>query len=169
MNVYERFRRDKDEFFRTSPHSPLLPEQKQNFAGLNYFPPDENLALEIQAEEFPEKQEIQMPTSTGDLRTFQRWGKLAFEVNDEPVELTLYFSPQQGYFFLPFMDATSGKESYGAGRYLDPESLGDGLFRVDFNLAYSPYCAYNDHYSCPIPPAENRLKVRIEAGEKNFK
>lgn len=166
--VYERFRREKDQFFRTSPHSPLLPTQKKVFAGLNYFPPNEALALEIQAEEFPQKDSIQMQTSTGDLRTYQRWGKLIFGINNEPVELTLYYSPEHGHFFLPFMDVTSGSETYGAGRYLDPEPLGDGVFRVDFNLAYSPYCAYNENYSCPIPPAENRLKVRIEAGEKNI-
>lgn len=168
-NVYQRFRQQKDDFFRSHPQSPLPPEQRKNFTGLTYFPPNEALALEIEAEEFPTKEEIQMQTSTGDLRTYERWGTLSFAVKGEPATLTLFYSPTHDSFFLPFTDATSGSETYGAGRYLDPEALDDNLFRVDFNLAYSPYCAYNDRYSCPIPPSENRLNVRIEAGEKNFK
>ena len=73
-----------------------------------------------------------------------------------------------GDFFLPFVDATAPDETYGAGRYLDIEPIGDGKFLIDFNYAYNPYCAYNDKWSCPIPPKENRLKVRIEAGEKKY-
>lgn len=168
-NAYQRLRHQKDDFFRAHPQSPLLPEQRKGFQGLNYFPPNEALSFEIEAEEFETKPEIEMQTSTGDLRTYVKWGKIIFEVNDESAELTLFYSPTNDYFFLPFMDATSGQETYGAGRYLDPENVEGNRFHIDFNLAYSPYCAYNDRYSCPIPPAENRLKVRIEAGEKNFK
>ena len=74
------------------------------------------------------------------------------------------------YFtFIPFVDAQAGKETYGAGRYLDPEVLPDGRLVLDFNLAYNPYCAYNERYSCPIPPAENRLEAVIQAGEKSYK
>jgi hypothetical protein len=71
-----------------------------------------------------------------------------------------------GGYFLPFMDATSGDETYGAGRYLEIEPLPGGKLLVDFNMAYNPYCAYNEYWSCPIPPKENRLSVPIEAGEK---
>ena len=63
----------------------------------------------------------------------------------------------------------AGKETYGAGRYLDPELNKNGKLIVDFNLAYNPTCAYNELYSCPLPPAENRLSVAILAGEKNYK
>jgi uncharacterized protein (DUF1684 family) len=70
--------------------------------------------------------------------------------------------------FLPFADALAGVETYGAGRYLEPEPVGDGQFVVDFNLAYNPYCAYNDDWSCPITPRENRLTVPIRAGEKLY-
>jgi uncharacterized protein (DUF1684 family) len=73
-----------------------------------------------------------------------------------------------GGYFLPFADATSPQETYGAGRYLEPEEVSPGILHVDFNLAYNPFCAYNERWSCPIPPHENRLKVRIEAGEKKF-
>ncbi len=71
-------------------------------------------------------------------------------------------------FFLPFADALAGDETYGAGRYLEPEPAGDDRLLIDFNLAYNPYCAYNPNWSCPITPAENRLKVAIRAGEKVF-
>jgi uncharacterized protein (DUF1684 family) len=87
-------------------------------------------------------------------------------VEGQPVELTLY-KDSHG-FFLPFVDSLAGKETYGAGRYLEPEALGEGKFLVDFNLAYNPWCAYSPMYSCPLPPDENRLTVPIRAGEKDF-
>ena len=70
--------------------------------------------------------------------------------------------------FIPFRDATSGKDTYGAGRYVEAEALGNGRYLLDFNRAYNPYCAYNDDWRCPLPPAENWLKVAIRAGEKSF-
>jgi len=159
-------RRMKDEFFKSHPHSPLTPDQQKNFTSLSHYDPNPDLDLTLEAEEFEDKVVIQMQTSTGDVQTYQKWGKISFVVGDDMAELVLFYSPSNGHFFLPFMDATSGSETYGAGRYIDPEWLGDNRFHVDFNIAYSPYCAYNDRWSCPIPPAENRLKVRIEAGEK---
>lgn len=163
-----QFRQEKDHFFRSSPQSPLMPADREKFTGLSYYPYNPALSLVVEVEEFQDKDDLQMQTSTGDLRMYQRWGRFRFEVEGQPAELTLYFSPDNGYFFLPFMDATSGSETYPSGRYLDPIALGEQQFEIDFNLAYSPYCAYNPNYSCPIPPAENRLKVPIMAGEKNF-
>ena len=69
---------------------------------------------------------------------------------------------------MPFVDATSGGETYGAGRYLELEALEDGTFLADFNLAYNPYCAYSEDYSCPVPPAENRIAVPVRAGEMQY-
>jgi uncharacterized protein (DUF1684 family) len=89
-------------------------------------------------------------------------------VGDEQASLTVYAAVGGGGFFLPFMDATNGQGTYEAGRYLEIDPRPDGSFEVDFNLAYNPYCAYNEHWSCPIPPKENRLSVPIEAGEKAF-
>ncbi len=167
MNNYDAFRLQKDQFFATDQHSPLLPEQKTQFDGLNYYPVEEGLRFELDIEEFDDKQQIKMQTSTGDLRDFTRYGKLNFSVDGEDVSLTVYHNPHG--FFIPFVDAQAGKETYGAGRYLDPEQTADGRLILDFNLAYNPYCAYNEFYSCPLPPAENRLPVAIKAGEKNFK
>ena len=167
-NALQSHRQQKDQFLKQHPQSPIPQEKRGDFTGLNYYPHNAALDLQLEAEEFDYQDEIQMQTSTGDMRPYLRWGRVNFEVNGKAAALTLYFSPELGHFFLPFMDTTSGKDTYGAGRYLDIEQVADGVFQIDFNMAYSPFCAYNPLYSCPIPPPENRLSVAIEAGEKNI-
>jgi hypothetical protein len=164
MDPLQDFRAEKDRFFSESNHSPLTREQKEAFGGLNYFDDNPELRLEVDIKPFESHDEILMQTSTGEAQSFRRYGKFSFEVQGEHAELTFYAN-RHG-FFLPFIDSLAGKETYPAGRYLEPEVLPNGRFRVDFNLAYNPYCAYNDQWSCPLPPAENRLKVPIRAGEK---
>ncbi len=160
----EQFREEKDRFFKTSPHSPLTREQKRSFTGLPYFPENPDLRLEVPVEEFPEKETIEMQTSTGDTQAYVRFGRFHFNAGEQAVSLILYLS--NGELFLPFVDSLAGKETYGAGRYLEPERLPGNRVLVDFNLAYNPYCAYNEMWSCPLTPFENRLKVPIRAGEK---
>jgi uncharacterized protein (DUF1684 family) len=162
----EQFREEKDEFFKTSHHSPLTKPQKQHFKGLNYFPENPDLRLEVQVEEFPEKVTVEMETSTGDVQRYERYGRFHFQADGQDAALTIYRDGEN--FFLPFADAQAGKETYGAGRYLEPEPLGEDRFLVDFNLAYNPYCAYNEMWSCPLTPFENRVKVPVRAGEKTF-
>jgi len=166
MTELDAFRTEKDEFFGKHPQSPLTREQKKDFHGLQYFPENDSMRLEVKVEEFENKQTFEMQTSTGDVQIYEKFGKFRFEVEGEEAELTIYQS-QHG-FFLPFVDTLAGKETYPAGRYLEPEALPGGHFIVDFNIAYNPYCAYNEMWSCPITPAENRLKVAIRAGEKLF-
>lgn len=166
MTSLTEFRKMKDDFFAHDEQSPLTPEQKKGFKGLKYFPPNPELNLEVTVEEFPAKEHIEMQTTTGDIQVYERYGKFNFTVDGKPAELTIYHS-ESGYF-LPFVDSLASKETYPAGRYLEPESLGKNRFRVDFNLAYNPYCAYNDTWSCPLTPFENHLKVPIRAGEKLF-
>ncbi|HRN51080.1 MAG TPA: DUF1684 domain-containing protein [Anaerolineales bacterium] len=161
------FREGKDAFFATNSQSPLTPEQREHFTALSYFPENPALRLEVDIEPFAEQAMVEMPTSTGDVKSYKRYGRFAFEVEGQTAELTLFSSPH-GYFLL-FVDSLAGSETYGAGRYLDPEQLENGKFLIDFNLAYNPYCAYNEMWNCPIPPAENRLNVPIRAGEKTFK
>ena len=105
---------------------------------------------------------------TGVDYTVEAPGILRFDVGGEPRQLTAYtFNEGAGEsLFVPFLDATSGRETYGAGRYLDLEPEEDGSYTLDFNLAYHPSCVYDAKYSCPLTPAENRLPVRIEAGER---
>lgn len=166
MTEVEQYRSDKDELFRESHHSPLTPEQQRDFNGLNYFPENPDLRLEVEVHEFDEPEQVQIQTNTGDVRTYRRFGRFRFEVEGEPAELTIY--EDEDSFFLPFVDSLAGKETYGAGRYLEPHRVPGGKVRVDFNLAYNPYCAYNENWSCPLTPPENRLQVPIRAGEKIY-
>jgi uncharacterized protein (DUF1684 family) len=166
MSALERFRKDKDEFFRTSPQSPLTPAQKRSFEGLRYFPEDPALDLTPDIELLHDPTPVSMQTTKGDVQTYERFGRIRFTVEGQGASLTLYRN-EYG-LFLPFVDALAGKETYGAGRYLEPEELAGNRAHINFNLAYNPYCAYNEHWSCPITPAENRLKVAIRAGEKTF-
>jgi len=162
----DQFRTEKDEFFGHHPQSPLSPEQKSNFNGLKYFPENESLRLEVEAGLLNDDQPIQMQTTTGGSQVYFRHAKFKFAVDGQETELTIY-KADYGYF-LPFVDSLAGEETYPAGRYLEPEELPGNRFLVDFNIAYNPYCAYNDMWSCPITPAENRIKVPIRAGEKVF-
>jgi uncharacterized protein len=164
MTELEQFRKMKDQFFKDDPQSPLTADQKRDFTSLAYFPENPALNLELEIAELPKKDEIQMQTSTGDVQRYQRFGQIRFEVEGQPVELTVYKDAHG--FFLPFVDTLAGRETYGAGRYLEPEQTPKGRLQVDFNYSYNPYCAYNEYYSCPLTPFENRLKVPIRAGEK---
>jgi uncharacterized protein (DUF1684 family) len=166
MTSLNEFRKLKDDFFAHDGQSPITTEQKKTFKGLKYFPPNPDLNLEVTVEEFLEKQHVEMQTTTGDVQGYERYGKFSITVEGVPVELTIYHSEDS--YFLPFVDSLASKETYPAGRYLEPESLGKNRFTVDFNLAYNPYCAYNDSWSCPLTPFENHLKVPIRAGEKLF-
>lgn len=107
-----------------------------------------------------------MPTSTGDERLYTRYGRFEWSVDGQAAALTIYLGAHG--FFLPFVDALAGAQTYEAGRYLEPEQIDERTFVIDFNLAYNPYCAYNERWSCPLTPFENRLSVPIRAGEKLF-
>jgi uncharacterized protein (DUF1684 family) len=164
MNELQRFRAEKDRFFAKDPDSPLTPAQKHHFKGLHYFPENPAERLELAVDEFQEKDTVKMQTSTGGTQTYTRFGRIRFSIEGQEATLTVFASPD-GYF-LPFADSLAGTETYGAGRYLELESVATGRLLVDFNYAYNPYCAYNETWSCPITPAENRLGVPIRAGEK---
>ncbi len=167
----DSFRADKDEFFRTNSHSPIPVDQRDDFSGLPYYPLDTALRFEdrrLEPYTGDEPSDFQIPTSDGRLRPAHRAGVLAFDVGGIRRQLTAYtFDGGDGQsLFVPFLDATSGTETYGAGRYLDLEPEDDLSYELDFNLAYHPSCVYDPVYSCPLTPAENRLPIRIEAGER---
>ena len=166
------FRAEKDEYFRTAHDSPIPASEREAFDGLPYFPPDESLRIEglpLAPYEGDEPTWFQIPTSDGKLRDAERAGIFEFDLDGESRRLTAYRFAGGGEsdsVFVPFLDATSGSETYGAGRYLDLYPEDDGTFALDFNLAYHPSCVYDPKYSCPLTPAENRLPIRIEAGER---
>jgi uncharacterized protein len=160
------FRSEKDDFFANASQSPLTLEQKHAFKGLKYFPENQALRMELPVEVFPTQETVSIQTTGGVPQSYQRYGRFKFISDGQTAELTLY-SNENG-FFLPFVDSLAGKETYPAGRYIEVEQLENSKFLVDFNLAYNPYCAYNDKWSCPLTPFENRLKVPIRAGERVF-
>ena len=175
MDDLSHFRQEVDQFMGFHPQSPLSADQRASFARLAYFAENKALVLVVTVERFASTEPmIQMETSTGEQRPYRRWGRFSFDVDGEVASLTIYSDSHGHEFFLPFRDATSGKETYGAGRYLDNHrpglvNLGNGRVQIDFNYSYNPYCAYNSHFSCPLPPHENWLTVPIRAGEKDFK
>lgn len=165
MVPLDSFRRQKDDFFR-SDESPMTEEQRRSFTGLHYFPENPDLHFRATLDTTVDRSPLMLQTSTGEQRQYRRAGVIHFTVQGQSAQLTV-FENQHGYF-LPFRDGTCATESYGAGRYLEPGLGSAGRLEVDFNFAYNPYCAYNERYSCPIPPKENWLIARIEAGERRY-
>jgi len=163
----KHFRAEKDRVFAKDPHSPLLPEQRRGFQGLAYFDENPGLVIHGTIDRNVEPGEVRMATSAGDEQVYERHGVVRFGVDGERTEITLYASDDSDELFIPFRDLTSGKETYGAGRYLELHAHGDDVV-IDFNYAYNPNCAYDPSWSCPLPPPENWLKVPIRAGEKTF-
>ena len=165
------FREDKDDYFRTGAGSPLPPGDREGFVGLAYFDVDEALVFEgLMLEPYTgdEPTNFSIPTSDNRLRPATRAGAFKFNVGSVACQLTGYAfeNSKSTSVFVPFLDGTTGTETYGAGRYLDIEPEDDGTYTIDFNLAYHPSCVYDMRFSCPLTPAENRLPVRIEAGER---
>jgi len=169
----ERLRQEKDRFFAESFESPIPPEDRPRFTGLDYFPPDPEYRFELELLEHAERTWVKIAYSGGEVKEFLRRGEFRFRVEGKEVVLQAYqANPQEDTLFVPFRDATCGKETYGAGRYLDLHPgrhlLGHGKWVLDFNLAYNPWCAYSEAYTCPFIPTENWLEVAILAGEKNY-
>ena len=165
MDIAE-LRHEKDHYFGHAHDSPLTVDQRAHFDGLRYFPDDDafRFTVTVDPEGSGAVEEVEM--SDGSTDHLPRAGTVRFDVGGERVGL-IAFAQGDG-LFIPFRDATSGKETYGAGRYVEAEPLGDGRFELDFNRAYNPYCAYNDAWRCPLPPRENWLTVPIRAGEMSF-
>lgn len=197
-----QFRRQKDDYFRTAPESPIPLDERAAFKGLRYYPPLFALRLVAQVERLPASAPIQMATSDGAFREFVKAATLRFTIDGQEHTLTGYQGAEEASdaaatgeaedagdavdaskgedagdaeevtYFIPFRDALSGKETYGAGRYMDVHveqgATDQPIAILDFNLAYNPYCAYNDNFSCPITPPENALPVAIYAGERNY-
>ena len=142
----------------------------EDFDGPRWFPVDKafRLAAKLDRDAPGAGDHVELATSTGQLRHMENKGQLVFEVGGIEQRLTAFLSSaMEGLLFVPFRDATSGAETYGAGRYVDvPYEEGDELFELDFNFAYNPSCAFSPAYDCPFPPPGNRLTVAITAGEK---
>jgi hypothetical protein len=169
----ERARRDKEGFFAGHWQSPIPPQARAGFRGLDYYPPDPDYSFELELYEHEEKQTVRMAYTKGGERDFFRWGEFRFRIGDEPCVLQVYKgAPEEDHLFVPFKDATSGQETYGGGRYLDLDATrnrtADERWILDLNEAYNPWCVYSEDYTCPFVPQENWLAVPVRAGEKNY-
>lgn len=159
----------KDDGFKNDPASPVPPDKKAELLPLSYFPIDESYAVPATLQPAEQRTRIQVPTSTGKIRDIERVGTLKFSLRGQPLKLTAFMEvddPRANRLFVPFSDLTSGAETYAAGRYMELDPTPTGIYVVDFNGAYHPYCYYSPEFDCPYPPAENRLTTPIRAGER---
>lgn len=157
---------ERDSLFR-SEASPLPPDQWAGFGGLPYFPYDSTFAVPASLVPSLRQDTVQFPTTTGELRPLITAGHLVFEAGGVQRRLEAFQTVgDEAGLFVPFRDATSGRETYGGGRYLDLELDPSGRYALDLNRAYHPYCVYDPTYSCPLPPPENTLELAVTAGER---
>ncbi len=166
-NPLARWRAEKDRYMRENRNSPLYGSAR--FDGLAYYPEQPTLRVATEVERPAEPSSVRLATSSGEEREFVVYGTAHFELEGRPASLTLFApvdAPDGPRLFVPFRDATSGPETYGAGRYMDPVLGEAGSLTLDFNYAYHPYCAYAEGYSCPFPPPQNRLDAPVRAGER---
>ena len=163
-------RAEKDDFFAEHPQSPIPPEKRDGFDGLAYFDPDPAYRVEATVTVVDDPEEIDLETSDGRTITYRRPFRFSFEIDGDSYELSGYRQEPTDPIFVPFRDKTTGLQSYKDGRYMElepEEKLSDGTtVEIDFNLAYSPFCAYSETFSCPLPPEENWLETTIPAGER---
>lgn len=163
-------RASKDEFFRLGDDSPIPREERAAFQGLVYFPIDGrfNIPASLAPEQSDPPVVIELATSRDRVDRLARVGTLTFRLDEATYTLTAFATAADGLerLFVPFGDLTNRNETYGGGRYLNLTRTPTGLYELDFNLAYNPYCVYDVNYECPLPPAENRLPIAIRAGER---
>ncbi len=180
-DAVKTFRRGRDELFRSHPQSPIPPAERAGFEGLDYFDADPGFRFATRLEPVEAADEIVIETGgpDGDIR-YRTAGTVAFDVGGEACNLTMYWlAGYGGGLFLPFRDATSGKLTYGGGRYLCDTikntyglalelRAGSPEVIIDFNYAYNPSCAYDPIWACPLAPRNNWLPVAVTAGEKIY-
>jgi uncharacterized protein (DUF1684 family) len=158
----------KDEAFRRQVGEPIPLARQQFYLPLKYFPVDPGYAVTASFTPAAVRTPLQMPTSTGKLRDMEQVGTLSFTLKGKLLSLGAFVEAgtPPDRLFVPFTDLTSGTETYAAGRYLELQRTPTGIYTIDFNRAFHPFCYYNDEYDCPYPPPSNRLPIPVRAGEK---
>jgi uncharacterized protein len=160
-------RASKDASFAAGGDSPVPAGRRAELLPLAYFPIDPDYDVPGVLKPSDDRTVFQMPTSSGTPRDMRRVGSLEFTLKTQPLKLTVFVEvAAPDHLFVAFSDLTSGAETYPAGRYVDIGRNSTGIYEIDFNRAYNPYCYYNPTWECPYPPAENRLKIPVRAGEK---
>lgn len=170
LAALERERQVKDRELAGAANSPIEPEDRHRFLPLAYYPPDPCYAVPASFQPMPaaDRTRVVMQTSADKPRLMERLGTLRFTLEGRRLALTAFVEAGQpaDRLFVPFADETSGHDTYPAGRYLDILPERTGIYVVDFNRAYNPYCYFNAAYDCPFPPKENRLPIAVRAGER---
>jgi uncharacterized protein (DUF1684 family) len=158
----------KDDAFRKQPNEPVPPDKMDEFLPLKYFPPDADYVVPAALNPSQERTIVEMVTSNGKIRRQHRVGVLEFTLKGQPLTLGAFVEEgaDVNRLFVPFSDMTSGTETYAAGRYLELDRTASGVYTIDFNKAYNPFCYYNKDFDCPYPPRESRLPLPIRAGER---
>jgi uncharacterized protein (DUF1684 family) len=160
---------DKDRYLRESPDSPVPADRRASFPPLSYFAVNEEYRVPAALKVIESDQVLQMSTSSGQPRKMRRVGTLEFTLKGQPLTLTAFVDATENdmrRLFVPFGDLTNGTETYQGGRFLDLDRTATGIYDLDFNRAYHPFCLFNPSWECPIPPRENRLTVPVRAGER---
>ena len=157
----------KDAEFAKGTDSPVPEARRAALLPLAYFAIETEYDVPAVLKASSDRTVFQMPTSSGTPRDMRRVGSLEFTLKGQTLKLTAFVEvAAPDHLFVAFNDLTSGSETYPAGRYIDIEPNRTGIYEIDFNRAYNPYCYYNQSYECPYPPAENRLKIPVRAGER---
>lgn len=167
------FRIELNKEFGDSLDSPLKEVDRLKFRHLDFFSLNSDYCVMAKIERIDTTKAFAMATTTGRKAIYQKCALLRFQLDGQEQQLFVYQSHRlkliegyEDYLFLPFSDESNGVESYGGGRFIDLHIVKGDSVLIDFNKAYNPYCAYNDKYSCPIPPKENHLKIKVLAGVK---
>jgi uncharacterized protein (DUF1684 family) len=163
------WRAEKDRYMRESPESPVPSDARATFPPLPYYPIEPSYQVPASLTIAPADDVLELPTSTGLRRKMRKIGTLRFTLKGQALTLSAFVDAgtnDMRSLFVPFGDLTNGSETYPGGRYLDLERTATGIYDLDFNRAYHPFCVFNAAYDCPYPPRENRLTVPIRAGEK---
>lgn len=163
----EEEREDQDIFMRNNSDSPFA-DNLSSYNGLQFYPVDIKWKVKARFYDIPSKSIRKIPTNDDQIQEYLEYGYAEFSIADKAQKLLILENVAEESLFLAFGDETSAIETYGAGRYLDVTHDGGKTITLDFNLAYNPYCAYSDDFSCPLPPRENLMSVAIQAGEKTY-
>lgn len=168
----EKERASSDRFMRTSAESPFA-SAPDTYTSLKYYAPNIKYRVIANLKPVEQKKPVVLTTNDGKQQRYVEYAWAEFNLDGVHNKLLILeiadMGPFRGNLFLAFGDETSARETYGAGRYLDlTKTPGSNTITLDFNLAYNPYCAYNDTFSCPLPPSENILTIPIRAGEKTY-
>lgn len=171
-----KFQKELNEEYADSATSPLTKKDLANFKSLDFYPIKKKHCITAKYKRTPDAEPFKMKTTTDRAPEYVKYGEIEFTLNGKPIKVNIYQSLRlkkiekyKDYLFLPFRDLTSGKTSYGGGRYVDLKIPESNTVIIDFNKAYNPYCAYSHKYSCVVPPAENFIDIKIKAGVKKFK